>query len=436
MMENILTGFDIPREQAAIIKVIGVGGGGGNAVAHMYKEGIQNVTFALCNTDSQALIKSGVPVILQLGKETTKGLGAGNKPYVAKLAAEESSDDIRKLLSDETQMVFITAGMGGGTGTGAAPVVAKIAKDMDILTVGIVTIPFLFEGEDKILQALRGVEEIRKNVDALLVINNQRLIDIYGNLNIIEAFAKADSTLTTAARSIAEIITIPGIINVDFADVNSTLKDGGVAIMNSGYGQGKGRVSQAFEEALNSPLLNNNNAVNARRILFNIYFSSDKPLEGIEMNEITDFMAKFKLREIKLIWGTALDDTLKADEMKVTVLAAGFGIEGIDPLMKSVLEEQSVKTVEERRAHEEEENKMAGLIDEYYGRGTAISLGRTAKPKPFIFHSIEQLDDDEIISAVIAYPAYKRDSKIMLGIAQKAEARRMMQDEPDDPLRT
>ncbi|MDR2804060.1 MAG: cell division protein FtsZ [Dysgonamonadaceae bacterium] len=420
-MEDVLTGFDVPREQAAIIKVIGVGGGGGNAVAHMYKEGIPNVTFALCNTDNQALIKSGVPVILQLGKETTKGLGAGNKPHIAKLAAEESAEDIRKLLSDETQMVFITAGMGGGTGTGAAPVVAKIAKEMDILTVGIVTIPFLFEGENKILQALRGVEEIRKNVDALLVINNQRLIDIYGNLNIIEAFAKADSTLTTAARSIAEIITIPGIINVDFADVNTTLKDGGVAIMSSGYGQSKGRVSQAFEEALHSPLLNNNNAVNARKILFNIYFSSDKPLEGIEMNEIADFMAKFKLREIKLIWGTAIDDTLKNDEMKVTVLAAGFGIENIDPLMKNVLEEQNGKTDEEKRIREEEESKIAKLIDEYYGRGTAKSLGRSAKPKPFIFQSIEQLDDDEIISAVIAYPAYKRDSKI---IVQKIEARR------------
>ncbi|MDR1527200.1 MAG: cell division protein FtsZ [Dysgonamonadaceae bacterium] len=420
-MEDVLTGFDIPREQAAIIKVIGVGGGGGNAVTHMYKEGIQNVTFALCNTDNQALIKSGVPVIVQLGKETTKGLGSGNKPHIAKQAAEESAEDIRKLLSDRTQMVFITAGMGGGTGTGAAPVIAKIAKDMDILTVGIVTIPFLFEGEDKILQALRGVEEIRKNVDALLVINNQRLIEMYGNLNIIEAFAKADSTLSTAARSIAEIITIPGIINVDFADVNTTLKDGGVAIMNSGYGQGKGRVSQAFDEALNSPLLNNNKVFNAKKILFNIYFSPDKPLEGIEMNEITDFMGKFKIREIKLIWGTAIDDTLKNDEMKVTVLAAGFGVENIDPRMENVLKEQNVKTAEKMREREEEEAKMAKLIDEYYGRGAAKGLGRNTKPKLFIFQSAEQMDDDEIIAAVITHPAYKRDSKTMLDIARKAE---------------
>jgi len=411
-MDDILTGFEFPKEQPSIIKVIGVGGGGGNAVTHMYKEGIQNVTFALCNTDNQALIKSGVPVIVQLGKAITKGLGSGNKPHIAKLAAEESIEDIRRLLSDGTQMVFITAGMGGGTGTGASPVIAKIAREMDILTVGIVTIPFLFEGEDKILQALRGVEEIRKNVDALLVINNQRLIDMYGHLNIIEAFAKADSTLTTAARSIAEIITIPGIINVDFADVKTTLKDGGVAIMSSGYGQGKRRVSQAFEGALNSPLLNSNNALNANKILFNIYFSLDNPLEGVEMNEITDFMAKFKLRDIKLIWGSAIDDTLKNDEMKITVLAAGFGVESIDPRMNNVLEE--------------EEEKMLELIDEYYGKGAADSLRRNTKPKPFIFQSVEQMADDVLIAAVIAYPAYKRDLKNMLEIAQKAESNRVV----------
>jgi len=395
-MEDVLTNFDIPREQASIIKVIGVGGGGGNAVAHMYREGVRNVTFALCNTDNQALLKSGVPVIIQLGKETTKGLGAGNKPHIARQAAEESIEDIRKLLSDGTQMVFITAGMGGGTGTGAAPVIAQVAKDMDILTVGIVTVPFLFEGEDKILQALRGVEEIRKNVDALLVINNQRLIEMYGDLNIIEAFAKADSTLSDAARSIAEIITIPGIVNVDFADVNTTLKNGGVAVMSSGYGQGKGRVSQAFEKALHSPLLNNNNAVNAKKILFNIYSSSDNPLGASEMNEITDFMAKFKIREIELIWGAALDDTLKGDEMKVTVLAAGFGVESIDPLMKNVLKEGKQQ------------------IDDIYGKGTAKNLGRRMKPKPFIFQSVEQMDDNEIIAAIIDHPPYKRDSKITI----------------------
>ena len=419
-MNDVLTGFDIPREQAAIIKVVGVGGGGGNAVTHMYKEGIQNVTFALCNTDSQALIKSGVPVILQLGKT---GLGAGGKPCVGRAAAEESIEDIRKLLSDETQMVFITAGMGGGTGTGAGPVVAQVAKDMGILTVGIITIPFLFEGKDKILQALRGVEEIRNNVDALLVINNERLIDIYGELNMIEAFAKADSTLTTAARSIAEIITIPGIINVDFADVNTTLKKGGVAVMSSGYGKGNRRVSQAFEEALNSPLLNNKDAVNAKKILFNIYFSSEKPLEGVEMNEITDFMARFRISEIKLIWGAAIDDRLKEDEIKITVLAAGFGVENIDPLMKDILAEVDMMKAEQDKLFAEEEARLNDLIDKYYKVGTAASLEGNTKPKLFIFQSIEQMADNEIIAAVIAHPAYKRDSKTLFDIAQIAESR-------------
>ena len=413
-MEEVLTGFDFPQEEKAIIKAIGVGGGGGNAVTHMYKEGIRDVTFALCNTDSQALIKSDVPVKLQLGKT---GLGAGAKPEIAKQAAEESEQDIKKLLSDETEMVFITAGMGGGTGTGAAPVIARITKEMDILTIGIVTIPFLFEGEDKILQALRGVEEIRKNVDALLVINNQRLIDIYGNLNIIEAFAQADSTLSTAAKSIAEIITIPGIINVDFADVESTLKDGGVAVMSSGLGSGDGRVSQAFENALNSPLLNNNNVFNAKKILFNIYFSSEKPLEANEMNEITDFMAKFKLREIKLIWGTAMDHSLKGDEMKVTVLAAGFGVEPFALEMKKALR----PTLEETRAQELEEERIQALIDRYYGEGTAKSLGRTTKPKPFIFQSVEQMANDEIIDALLLHPACKRSRDVLKDLVLRTE---------------
>ena len=422
-MEDILKGFDFPREQAAIIKVVGVGGGGGNAVTHMYKEGIPNVTFALCNTDNQALIESGVPIVVQLGKETTKGLGAGNNPDIGRRAAEENIEDIRKLLSDETQMVFVTAGMGGGTGTGAGPVIAQTAKDMGILTVGIVTIPFLFEMKDKILQALRGVEEIRKSVDALLVINNQRLMDIYGDLDIIEAFAKANSTLTTAARSIAEIITIPGIINVDFADVNTTLKNGDVAVMSSGHGQGQRRVSQAFEEALNSPLLNNQNALHAKKILFNIYFSSEKPLGAVEMNEITDFMARFKLRDIRLIWGTAIDNRLKSDEMKVTVLAAGFGVEGIDPLMQDVLEEVNIENISQIKKRQEEEARIMELIDIYFGEGTAASLERHTRPKLFIFQSIEQMADDEIISAIINYPAYTRDPKILCNIVQKAESR-------------
>ncbi|GHT74617.1 cell division protein FtsZ [Bacteroidia bacterium] len=425
-MEEILTGFDFPTEQPAIIKVIGVGGGGGNAVTYMYKQGIPDVTFALCNTDNQALIKSEVPVKLQLGKQITKGLGAGNKPHIARKAAEESIPDLQKLLDDETKMVFITAGMGGGTGTGAAPVIAKVSKEMDILTVGIVTIPFLFEGKAKILQALRGVEEIRKNVDALLVINNQKLLTIYDDLGMIESFKKADSTLTTAARSIAEIITLPGIINLDFADVNTTLKDGGVAIMNSGFGQGENRVAKAFDDALNSPLLNNNNVFHAKRILFNIYFNPEKELKINEMNEVTDFMAKFE-KGIEVIWGTASDSNLDEDRMKVTILAAGFDVENIDPLMREVLDEQQNLTAQEKLARaqqeEEEAEKERDLIGKYYG-ADAANIGSATKPKPFIFTSIEQMDDNETIEALINHPAYNRNSKIMLDIAQKAEERR------------
>jgi cell division protein FtsZ len=415
-MEKVLTGFfDFPKEQPAIIKVIGVGGGGGNAVTHMYREGIEDVTFALCNTDNQALIKSEVPVKIQLGRELTNGLGTGNDPNLAKQAAEASRSDIQRLLNDGTRMVFVTAGMGGGTGTGAAPVIAGIAKEMGVLTVGIVTIPFLMELEDKIIQALRGVEEMRKNVDALLVINNQRLIDVFGHLDFPdEAFAKADSTLTDSAKSIAEIITIPGKINVDFADVNTTLKDGGVAIMNSGYGEGENRLAQAFEDALNSPLLNNNNAFHAKKVLFNIYYNNDKPLKTSEMNDAKNFMTKFKSKNIKVIWGMAKDKTLENSKIKVTILASGFGIESIDPGMETITQESNRQT-------EDEERKIRHLIDIYYRENTVEEI---AKPKPFIFKSIDQMEDNTTIEALIAHPAYKRAPNVIDDIIKKAEARR------------
>ena len=249
------------KASQSIIKVIGVGGGGGNAVNHMYREGIHDVTYVLCNTDRKALSDSPIPNHLQLGKD---GLGAGNRPEKARQAALESMDEIKEMLNDGTRMVFITAGMGGGTGTGAAPIIAQCAKDAGILTVGIVTIPFKFEGNKKINQALDGVEEISKHVDALLVINNERLREIYPELTVLTAFAKADDTLSIAAKSIAEIITMHGIMNLDFQDVTTVLKDGGVAIMSTGYGEGENRVTKAINEALNSPLLNNND-------IFNIY---------------------------------------------------------------------------------------------------------------------------------------------------------------------
>ena len=290
---NQLMPFDFSGDETpSIIKVIGVGGGGGNAVNHMYKEGIHGVTFALCNTDNQALAKSPIPVKLQLGPTITHGLGAGNNPPKAKDAAEESIEDIKHLLSDGTQMVFITAGMGGGTGTGAAPVVARVAKEMNILTVGIVTIPFLFEGKEKIIQAIEGVEQIKQNVDALMIINNERLRSIYSDLTFINAFTKADDTLSIAAKSIVEIITEQGIMNLDFADVSTTLRNGGVAIISTGLGDGDNRVEKAIQDALHSPLLNNTDIVNAQKVLINLTFSESANFMMDEVGAIHDFMKK------------------------------------------------------------------------------------------------------------------------------------------------
>lgn len=398
--------FYIPRDNTlSIIKVIGVGGGGGNAVGHMYKEGIHDVSFVLCNTDRQALDRSEVPEKLVLGEMITQGLGAGNKPEVARQAAEESTDKIQEMLSDGTKMVFITAGMGGGTGTGAAPVIAKIAKEMDILTVGIVTIPFVFEGEPKIIQALNGVEEISRNVDALLVINNERLLEIYGNMSVKEAFAKADDTLTIAAKSIAEIITVAGIINLDFADVNTTMKNGGVALMSIGYGEGEGRVRHAIDDALNSPLLNNNDVFTARKILFNVSYSDEADLLMNEMNDVTDFMARFN-SEIEVIWGTAIDNSL-GKKVKMTILATGFGVDDIPEIS---------------RKHQEEIEKNKKLIDKYYKDGLANKAIQVSSRLKVIVMTMDELDDDAVITKLEENPTYKRNQKFISGFREKSSA--------------
>ena len=428
-MENEdLLKFDFPAGVQSIIKVVGVGGGGGNAVTQMYTEGIKDITFALCNTDKQAMMRSPIPVKVQLGA----GLGAGGKPEVAREHAEESFDVIKEMLSDETEMVFITAGMGGGTGTGASPVVAKVAKSIGILTIGIVTIPFMFEGYFKILQALKGVEEIKKNVDALLVINNERLRDIYSDLSLPEAFKKADDTLTIAVRSISEIITVPGYINLDFADVKTILKDGGVAIMSSGLGKGENRVSQAIENALNSPLLNNNDVFKAKKILLNISFGSVQPMRMEEFSEIHDFMAQFN-SNIEVIWGTALDESLE-DGIKIAILASGYGIENIVSITEEIKEGQRMldekelleKQLEEERKKEEEQQRLIyerELFKKYYPEGSLPGIGRPPRPQPFIF-TLYNIDDNETIEAVINNPSYNRSSRVMLDIAKKAEARR------------
>ena len=403
--------FGLPEKEHSIIKVIGVGGGGGNAVNHMYREGIHDVSFVLCNTDNQALNDSPVPVHLQLGKE---GLGAGNKPEKARQAAEESIDDIKNMLDDGTRMTFITAGMGGGTGTGAAPVIARVSKEMGILTVGMVTIPFRFEGDRKIDQALDGVEEMSKHVDALLVINNERLREIYPNLTVLDAFGKADDTLSVAAKSIAEIITVHGLINLDFNDVKTVLKDGGVAIMSTGYGEGEGRVKKAIDDALNSPLLNDNDVFNSKKILLSISFCGQKDgkdsLMMEEMNDVNDFMAKFGDFEIK--WGLATDPEL-GKKVKVTILATGFGIENIDIMhghARRHTQEEAKRIAEEQEKEAERQERR----QRYYGNeGNNLKYKRPAHI--YLFHA-EDLDNDNVIAKVETSPTYKRTKEILESI--------------------
>lgn len=314
--------FDIPKNKTSIIKVVGVGGGGGNAVAHMFKQGITGVDFAICNTDNQAIESSPIPNQIQLGPHLTEGMGAGSLPEVGKEACIESIDEIRKFLADDTKMLFITAGMGGGTGTGAAPIIAKAAKEMGILTVGIVTLPFKFEGMRRHRQALEGLEQLKKCVDSILVISNDKLREIYGNRTLTEAFHEADEILTTAAKGIAEIITVPGYINVDFKDVNTVMQDSGVAIMGNATAEGEDRARKAIHGALNSPLLEDNDIRGAQHILLNIT-SGTKEVTMDEIGEITDYVQEEAGYGTDMIWGNCHDDTL-GDKLSITLIATGF----------------------------------------------------------------------------------------------------------------
>ncbi len=315
--------FDLPKEQSSIIKVIGVGGGGSNAVNHMYLQGITGVDFVICNTDQQALDISPVPNKIQLGSTLTEGRGAGSNPEVGKNAAIENVDDLKELLEKNTQMVFITAGMGGGTGTGAAPIIAQTAREMGILTVGIVTIPFSFEGRRRKLQADEGLAALRDNVDTLLVICNDKLREMHGNLKISEAFSKADDILTVAAKGIAEIITVAGYINVDFEDVKTVMKDGGTAIMGSASAEGEGRSVKAVSQALASPLLNDNDITGANYILLNIT-SGQEEVSMDEIDEITDYIQNEAGNTADIIWGNGVDEEL-GNKISVTIIATGFG---------------------------------------------------------------------------------------------------------------
>ena len=314
--------FEMLKEQSAIIKVIGVGGGGGNAVNHMYKQGISGVDFIVCNTDAQALELSSIPNKVQLGASLTEGMGAGADPSVGENSAIESIEDIKRMLGSNTKMLFITAGMGGGTGTGASPVLAKAAKELGILTVAIVTTPFAFEGKRRRVQAEDGLNELKKYVDSFLVISNDRLRDIFGNLTMTAAFAKADDILTTAAKGIAEIITIPGYVNVDFKDVRTVMNDSGVAIMGNAIAEGEDRALRAVEGALASPLLKDNEIEGARYILLNIT-SGKQEVTMDEVAIITDYIQDKAGLSADLIWGNCINESFE-NELSVTIIATGF----------------------------------------------------------------------------------------------------------------
>ena len=314
--------FDLPTPDHSIIKVIGVGGGGSNAVNHMFNQGIVGVDFAICNTDNQALDLSPIPTKIQLGPGLTEGRGAGSRPEVGKHACLESIEDVQMFLSQHTKMLFVTAGMGGGTGTGAAPIIAKAAREMGILTVGIVTLPFTFEGKLRHRFAMEGLDELKRNVDSIIIISNDKLREIHGNLAISEAFAQADNILTTAAKGIAEIITIAGYINVDFEDVNTVMRNSGVAIMGSSQAEGEDRARRAVDMALNSPLLEDNNISGAQNVLLNIT-SGNREATMDEISEITEFVQEEAGINTNIIWGNCYDENL-GDKISVTLIASGF----------------------------------------------------------------------------------------------------------------
>ena len=413
------SGFQDKEKTRTIIKVMGVGGGGNNAINHMYMQNIEGVSFVVLNTDRQQLNESPVPNRVLLGPNTTHGLGAGNVPDVAR-RAEESEAEIAALFDDDTKMVFITAGMGGGTGTGAAPVVARIAHEKGVLTIGIVTIPFLFEGPKKILKALGGADEMGKYVDALLIINNQRLTEIYKDLDFTNAFGKADDTLTIAARSISDLITVKGKINLDFNDVNTTLRNGGAAIISSGYGTGERRVTRAIEDALESPLLKNRDVYGSQKILMNFYYNpnSEAPLLMDEMNEIQEFMANFD-QEVDVIWGMAFDNTLE-DQIKVTVLASGFNV--------SLDKESPVPTVQSPRrepVHADPKITDAQRLKDEYGDKAITDMTLRQLSARYIVLSPEEMDDDDVIDMIEKTPTFGRKPDFRNQIKERQQAASM-----------
>ena len=401
--------FETEEGSGAIIKVIGVGGGGGNAVNYMYNQNIPLIRFVVCNTDKQALKMSPVPNQLLLGPEVTKGLGAGNVPEVGRQCAEASVEQIKDLFKDETEMVFITAGMGGGTGTGAAPIVAREAKNAGMLTIGIVTVPFMFEGKKKIIKALAGAEEMKKYVDALLIINNENIIELYKDFNFFNAFSKADDTLANAARSISEIISDDCYVNVDFQDVKTTLKDSGSAIIATAIGEGEHRISDAIQKALHSPLLKLHDINTSKRLLFKFICAKDSknPIRAEEIAEITNFTSKLP-SSIDVKWGIG-DDPSMGDKVKITVLASGFDVTihegGKDgPIVMQNTDEPVRKTPEATQQEHKEDVQIAQV----YGQGKLRQQRREALRLKYAVLKPGQFDDHEVIALVERTPAHNR----------------------------
>lgn len=411
---NDASQFETEESTDSIIKVIGVGGGGGNAVNYMFKQNIPLIKFVVCNTDKQALDKSPVPNKLLLGYSVTKGLGAGNVPDVGRQCAEASLEDIQSLFDDETQMVFITAGMGGGTGTGAAPVIARAAKEAGMLTIGIVTVPFLFEGKKKIQQALAGADEMKKHVDALLIINNENIISLYKDFSFVNAFSKADDALANAARSISEIISESLDINVDFQDVKTTLKDSGSAIIATAIGEGENRITDAIEKALHSPLLKKHDIRTSKRLLikFVCAYNSENPIRAEEMGEINNFTSELP-SNIDVKWGFG-DNPEMGDKVKVTILASGFDVTIAEDNDEdgTVIFRGSKQEQMEEKAKEKQNTNVDRQIEDIYGKEKVKEQERDTARLKYAVLKPGQFDDHEVIALFWRNPTFNRPQYI------------------------
>jgi cell division protein FtsZ len=434
-MAEELMNFDLPHNKSSIIKVIGVGGGGGNAVNHMFRQGITDVDFLICNTDAQALKSSEIPIKIQLGETLTQGRGAGNKPEQGRHAAIESLDKISEILSHNTKMVFITAGMGGGTGTGAAPVIAEEAKDLGILTVGIVTLPFRFEGKRRMQQAIEGLNKMREHVDSLLVINNEKLREMHGDLPLSHAFGKADNVLTVAAKGIAEIITVHGSVNVDFADVQTVMSNSGVALMGSAMAAGENRAMLAIEDALMSPLLNNNDIKGAKNILLNIASGPDDEVRMDEIGQITDYVQEAAGMTADIIWGNTLDTAL-GDKICITIIATGFGNESIPELAAHQADQKiSVPLMDVASSEVEQKVKAANFVRDEEGDipFEVIDKDVDDEKELFDFNSDAEVERFELFSEDKSITPNKSSEKLDLGITSANDARYVKVDKVQKP---